>query len=90
MTTFAHGRSDRTAEMLGELVRMLANGRRGLDVATAALREAVQRVTDGQRKIRRELVVHAAVAGATDAKLLVYMSIVKDATRIGHYARDIY
>lgn len=103
MVVFLRGRRDRLAEMLGELVRMLANGRRGLDVATAALldgaspdvagrhlREAAQRVNDGQRKVRRELVVHAAVAGATDTRLLVYMSIVKDAARIGDYARDIY
>ena len=99
---FLRGGGDRPAEMQGELVRMLANGRRGLDVATAALLdgaspdvagrhvEAAQRVNDGQRKVRRELLVHAAVEGATDARLLVYMSIVKDAARIGDYARDIY
>jgi hypothetical protein len=103
MAMFLRGRGDRSAEILGELVRMLANGRRGFDVATAALldgassdvagrhlREAAQRVKDGQRKVRRELVVHAAVEGATDTRLLVYMSIVKDAARIGDYARDIY
>ena len=103
MMMFLRGCGDRQAEMQGEFVRMLANGRRGLDVATAALldgaspdvagrhlREAVQRVNDGQRKVRRELVVHAAVEGATDTKLLVYMNIVKDAARIGDYARDIY
>ncbi len=103
MVMFVRGRSDRSAEIQGELVRMLANGRRGLDVATAALldgaspdvagrqlREAAQRVNDGQRKVRRELVVHAAVEGATDTRLLVYMSIVKDAARIGDYAKDIY
>ncbi len=103
MAMFLHGRSDRLAEMQSELVRMLANGRRGLDMASAALldgastdvagrqlSEAVRRVNDGQRRVRRALVVHAAVAGATDANLLVYMSIVKDAARIGGYARDIY
>jgi phosphate transport system protein len=42
------------------------------------------------RKVRRDLVVHAAVEGATDTRLLVYMSIVKDAARIGDYARDIH
>lgn len=101
---FLRGRSDRLAEMQSELVRMLANGRRGLDTASAALldgastdvagrqlSEAVRRVNGGQRRVRRALVVHAAVAGATDARLLVYMSIVKYAALIadaGNLATD--
>lgn len=95
--------SDHRTAILGDLVRILASGRSGLDLATAALldgaspdvaarnlRKAAQCVDDGRRKVRRELVVHAAVQGTTDSSLLVYMSIVKDAARIGEYAGAIY
>ncbi len=49
-----------------------------------------RRVNDGERAIRRELVVHASVAGSLDTPaLLVYMSIVKDIERVGDYAKNL-
>ncbi len=49
-----------------------------------------QRVNEGEREIRRQLVVHASVAGAIDTPaILVYMSIVKDIERIGDYGKNL-
>jgi phosphate uptake regulator len=49
-----------------------------------------RKVNQGERSIRRELVVHASVVGAIDTPaLLVYMSIVKDIERVGDYAKNL-
>ena len=44
-----------------------------------------------QREVRRELMLHASVAESVDLPLVLgYMSVVKDAERIGDYAKNIY
>lgn len=58
--------------------------------ARTRLRETDRRVNDGEREVRRLLVVHVAVAGAADSPaILTYMSIVKDIERIGDYAKNL-
>ena len=55
------------------------------------LRKSDRQVNRGERSIRRELIVHAGVAGPADYPLmLVYMSIIKDIERIGDYAKNIW
>lgn len=55
------------------------------------LRKSDRQVNRGERAIRRELMVHAGVAGAADYPLmLVYMSIIKDIERVGDYAKNIW
>ena len=57
---------------------------------SAELRSMDQVVNRLEREIRRELVVHASVAGSLETPaVLVYMSIVKDIERIGDYAKNI-
>ena len=87
-----------------QLLEMLARDREAFDAATSTLlaggdvavagpklRVTDARVNELERVIRRELVVHASVHGASDiAAILVYMSIVKDVERIGDYAKNIY
>lgn len=101
---FRSGRSDNLEHIQNKLIEMLAHDRHSFDSAIAALlsgadAEAVgpelratdDKVNELEREIRRELVVHATVHGAGDvAAILVYMSIVKDAERIGDYAKNIF
>ena len=86
------------------LVQMIRDGRIVYDAATAAVfgggksketkREV--RTTDkginvAQQEVRRALMMHAAVTGSFDLPLvLAYMSVVKDAERIGDYAKNLY
>jgi phosphate uptake regulator len=50
-----------------------------------------KRINRVEQKIRRELVVHLTVRGRTDlATCLALMSLVKDAERIGDYAKNIF
>lgn len=91
-------------QVQSQFLQMLADDRDAFDAATATLLSGgdpasvgpTLRTTDAQvneleREIRRELVVHASVHGARDiAAVLVYMSIVKDAERIGDYAKNIF
>ena len=50
-----------------------------------------KRINRAERQIRREIVVHASVHGTTDfPACLVLMSIVKDAERLGDYAKNIF
>lgn len=49
------------------------------------------RINKAERRIRKELVVHATVHGAVEfPTCLVMMSIVKDAERIGDYAKNLF
>ncbi len=44
-----------------------------------------------QQAVRRQLVLHASVAGSIDLPLvLAYMSVVKDVERVGDYAKNVY
>lgn len=86
------------------LLEMLANDRHGFDLAFSALlagadpevvgpelRETDKKVNEGERAIRRELIVHASVHGAYHVPaILVYMSVVKDVERVGDYAKNIF
>jgi len=86
------------------LVQMLRDGHTVFDAAVGAVfgggksRQTKQEVkgTDkeinaAQAGVRRALMVHAAVTADVDLPLvLAYMSVVKDAERIGDYAKNIY
>ena len=86
------------------LVKMVRDGRAVYDAATGAVfgggtsKETKREVksTDrginaAQRDVRRALMVHSSVTGNVDLPLvLTYMSVVKDAERIGDYAKNLY
>lgn len=87
-----------------QLLHMLADDRHSFDLAASALiggadpdvvgpelAETDQRVNVAEQEIRRQLVVHASVHQAVDIPtMLVYMSITKDAERIGDYAKNVF
>jgi phosphate uptake regulator len=87
-----------------QFLEMLADGRHVFDTTANALlggtdpeviREDLyttdQRINRTEQAIRRELVVHGSVHGAAHLPaLLVLMSLVKDAERIGDYAKNIF
>ncbi|MDH3499723.1 MAG: hypothetical protein OEM97_06345 [Acidimicrobiia bacterium] len=86
------------------LVQMLRDGKAVYDAASAAVfgggksKETKREVktTDrginaAQRDVRRALMMHSSVTGTLDlALVLTYMSVVKDAERIGDYAKNMY
>ena len=86
------------------LLEMLANDRHSFDLATSALLmgadpgavgpdlRATDRLVNGAtREVRRLLVVHVSVHGASQVTpVLTYMSIVKDVERVGDYAKNIF
>src|SRR6056297_3139723 len=94
---------DRLETIEATIQRMLDDDRIVFDLAMSTLLDGVewkgvkreikatdQRVNDGEREIRRDLVVHASVVGAIDTPaILVYMSIVKDIERIGDYGKNL-
>lgn len=50
-----------------------------------------QGINQAQQDVRRTLMVHASVQGDVDLPLvLTYMSVVKDAERMGDYAKNLY
>ena len=87
-----------------EFGQMLDSGRHMFDTASNAflggtdlevIRQDLfatdKRINRGERQIRRELVVHASVHGATEfPACLVLMSIVKDAERVGDYGKNLF
>lgn len=95
---------DRLAQVETRLTAMLVDDRHSFDIATSALiggadastvgsdlRRTDRRVNEGEREIRRDLVVHASVHGAIDTPaILMYMSVVKDVERIGDYAKNVF
>lgn len=90
--------------MRAEFGQMLDAGRHMFDTASNAflggtdlevirkdLFATDKRINRGERQIRREIVVHSSVRGAADfPACLVLMSIVKDAERVGDYAKNIF
>ena len=100
---FRAGRSS-IEEVENLLVRMLQDGSAVFEAATAAVfgggksKETKQEVksTDreinrAQRDVRRVLMLHTSVTGTIDLPLvLTYMSVVKDAERVGDYAKNVY
>jgi phosphate uptake regulator len=89
--------------MLRRFREMLSDGRHAFDLAItaivsggdpAAVSEEVfetdQRINRNEQALRRELIVHASVRGTTAFPTsLLLMSLVKDAERIGDYAKNI-
>lgn len=87
-----------------QFLQMLDDGRHIFDAATNVLlgggdpdvvREDLyktdKRINLTEQKVRREIVVHGTIHGsATFPALLVMMSLVKDAERIGDYAKNIF
>ena len=62
-----------------------------LEVIRGGLFDTDKRINRAEQQIRREIVVHASVHGATEfPACLVLMSIVKDAERVGDYAKNIF
>jgi phosphate uptake regulator len=85
------------------ILEMLANDRHSFDLATSALlmgahAEVVgpdllatdRQVNEATAEVRRQLVVHVGVHGASEATpVLTFMSVVKDVERVGDYAKNI-
>ncbi len=104
MDFFRRGDSDTITNVEKQISEMLTEGRIVYDSAMDALfgggksratRKHVKRTDQGinelQRIVRRELVVHGATHGPTQLpSVLTYMSVVKDAERVGDYAKNVY
>lgn len=96
--------SDGLERMRAEFGQMLDAGRHVFDVAANALLggtdvevirkdifDTDERINQSERQIRRSLVVHATVHGSSSfPSCLVLMSVVKDAERVGDYAKNIF
>lgn len=90
--------------MRAQFGQMLDAGRHIFDAAANALLggtklEAIRqdlfdtdkRINSAEQLIRREIVIHATVHGAASfPSCLVLMSVVKDAERVGDYAKNIF
>ncbi len=101
---FFRNRGDSTLdEVAHTLVEMLTEGRAVFDAATDAIfgggksketkktvRSTDRGINSMQQDVRRALMLHSAVAPADIPHVLSYMSIVKDAERIGDYAKNMY
>lgn len=103
---FFRGGADQTLEDIeATIANMLLMNRHTFDLAINALvggtdpsavgneiRKSDRRVNKAERRVRRELVVHTSVRGkrADLPRVLVSMSIIKDAERIGDYAKNIW
>ena len=103
---FFKGGSDKPLEEIESLiVQMLQDDRHTFDLAINALmggtaakvvgkevRKSDKRVNRAEREVRRRLIVHAAVAGERVdlTRVLIAMSIVKDAERIGDQCKNIW
>jgi phosphate transport system protein len=91
-------------EIHSKFLQMIADGRHIFDAASNALLggtspqviradlfETDRRINRTEQEIRRQIVVHGSIHGAaTFPALLVMMSLVKDAERIGDYAKNIF
>lgn len=87
-----------------QLVQMLRDGRTVYDASAGAVfgggrspetkREVKgtdREINELQKDVRRTLMLHTSVTADVDLPLvLAYMSVVKDAERIGDYAKNIY
>lgn len=101
---FFRNRGDSTLDEVAQtLVEMLTEGRAVYDAATDAVfgggkskatKQTVRATDRGintmQQEVRRSLLMHSAVTPADIPAVLTYMSIVKDAERIGDYAKNMY
>ncbi len=102
---FRGGADSQLEEIEGLIIQMLLDCRHTFDLAINSVIGGTEPGTVGkqisktdvginraQRKVRKELVVHASVrgAGADLPMVLSSMSIVKDAERIGDYSKNIW
>jgi phosphate uptake regulator len=103
---FFRGGGDAQLEKIeGEIREMLVNDRHTFDTAINSLiggtapelvdkdiHKSDRRVNKAERRVRRELVVHVSVRGASAdiPFVLASMSVVKDAERIGDYSKNIW
>ena len=103
---FFRGGTDRTLEDIeATIVEMVLTSRHTFDLAINAviggtdpavvgeeIRSSDRSVNKAERRVRRELVVHTSIRGqhADLPRVLVAMSIIKDAERIGDYAKNIW
>ena len=92
------------SDMTADFASMLEAGRTGFDMAAdtllsgsdpEAIREDLfatdKQINEWEMRIRRHLVVHASLHGMTAMPAcLVLMAIVKDAERIGDYAKNLF
>ena len=66
-------------------------GNTDLEVIREDLFATDKRINRAERQIRRGIVVHASVHGATEfPACLVLMSVVKDAERLGDYGKNLF
>ena len=91
-------------EIMRFFEQMLEDGRHVFDAASNALLGGAdpnvvkddlwatdKRINANERRIRRRLITHAAAHGHTEFPVcLALMSVVKDAERIGDYAKNIF
>lgn len=91
-------------EIQNEFLQMLQDGRHVFDAAANALLGGTspdvvrkdlfatdRRINKTEQSIRRKIVVHGSLFGtSTFSALLVVMSLVKDAERIGDYGKNLY
>ncbi len=98
------GSSQGLGQIQQQFLEMLQDGRHIFDAAANALLggtatkviekdlyETDLRINETEMAIRKELVVHGTVHGAaTFPGLLLLMSVVKDAERIGDYSKNIF
>ncbi|MBC8371104.1 MAG: hypothetical protein H8E25_13980 [Planctomycetes bacterium] len=91
-------------EIMQYFEQMLEDGRHVFDAASNSLLGGTdpaiikddlwatdKRINSNERRIRRRLITHAAVHGRTEFPVcLALMSIVKDAERIGDFAKNIF
>jgi Na+/phosphate symporter len=100
---FRSGNQTGIEAVQASLVGMLQDGHAVFITATNALfgggkskatkqqvRSTDREINEAQREVRRQLMVHASVNAADLPLVLQYASIVKDAERIGDYAKNIY
>lgn len=103
---FFKGGADRPLEEIeAMIVEMLENDRHTFDLAVNTVlggtdavsvgkevRNSDRRVNKAERRVRRHLVVHASVRGERMdlPRVLVAMSVIKDAERIGDYSKNIW
>ncbi len=101
---FFRGRGDSTLDVVQQtLVTMLEDGRTVFDAASDAVfgggksketkqtvRSTDQEINVAQQNVRRALVMHSSVSNMDLPAVLAYMSIVKDAERVGDNAKNMY
>ncbi len=104
MFEWLHGGKSGIAHIFQQFGQMLEDGRHTFDAASNALLGGTdprvvrddlyatdRRINELEQRIRREVAVHATVKGGADITVcLTLMSLVKDAERIGDYAKNIF